>query len=394
MNKQQVLQQIRDFNSMRLQRHKDAIRLKEVNKAADWQIKDYTLFSTNIEQCLPEIPVSDHWSMYLRALTYRSLLLSEHGNGKHLDMALSLIEGTGPDACTGPFPALFTSFHFGSYRSVVGVLLQQRIDFAMVVNDEIYQTEADRIRATVEQIKQDAGIDVHFDLINAEKPNAAIVMHKYLRQNISLLVFADGNRGQGGEFRRDDSMLKLDFLGKKIYARRGVGVIAKMLRCPVIPMYMYYPDRSSLIPAVKFHAPIIPTKADSITDLMQRLYNLLAAQVREYPTQWQNWFMFHKMIDLEDVRERAEKVPGVQGLEADASQHFNSERYGLFRMDKECFVFDRKTYLTYPVDRVLFDVLSAAKRGPVDWTGVNEQLNAATIQDLQEHHLLVASSTI
>jgi hypothetical protein len=379
------------INNHRLQAARDVLHEREIDKARNWQLKDFTLFSTNLRHCLPEVPAGRYWKYYLNLLCYRDLLLKEHDNCESIDSVFGLEESSS-EGYTGPLPAIFTSFHFGSYRSIVGILAQQRVDFVMVVNKKIFDEEQDEIRETVRLVQTVLKTNVFFDVVNAEDPRAVMKINSYLARNISLAIFADGNTGVGGEYRKDNKMARIDFLGQPIFVRRGAAVLAKITRKPIVPLFVYYPESESLTPAVVFHDPISCEGKEAPDGAIKKLYAVLEGYVRKYPDQWQTWFYFHKFLDIETIRGEL-KQPSPSETDCMASEvEFNEDKYALFKMDANGFLFDKKTYKTYPVEPALFNHLAKIKKGERRTIGINEVVGQELGQSLLSMQILTPAS--
>ncbi len=379
------------INNHRLQAARDVLHERELDKVRNWQLKDFTLFSTNLRHCLPEVPVGRYWKYYLNLLCYRDLLLKEHDNCEAIDTAFGLKESSS-EGYTGPLPAIFTSFHFGSYRSIVGILAQQRVDFVMVVNKKIYEEEQDKIRETVRRVQATLGTEVFFDIINAEDPRAVMKMSSYLARNISLAIFADGNTGVGGEYRKDDKMARINFLGQPVFVRRGAAVLAKITRKPIVPLFVYYSEDESLAPAVVFHDPISCERNEAPDEAIKKLYAVLEGYVRKYPDQWQTWFYFHKFLDIGTMREQLDQPSSSEPACLTGEVEFNEDKYALFKMDANEFLFDKTTYKTYPIEPALFNHLVKIKKGERRTIGLNEFVGQELGQSLLSMRILTPTS--
>lgn len=382
------------INARRFTKIRQVIADRELDKALNWQIKDFTLFSANLRRCLPELSQGQHWMKYQNLLTYRSMLLQEHENCTAIDDALAHVEDASSAGYTGPLPAIFTSFHFGSYRSIVGILVHQRVDFVMVINEKLYRAEETRIRATVARVQAALGTDVFFDILNAEDPRAAMKMSSYLMRNVSLAIFADGNTGVGGEYRKDDKMARINFLGQPIFVRRGAAILAKITHKPIVPLFVYYPESESLAPAVVFHDPIFcgGKARQDVETAIRKLYGILEGYVRKYPDQWQTWFYFHKFLDVDAIREQTPALPNDTSLNPDEDVCFNHEQYALFKMDANGFLFDRKAYKTYPIEPALFEHLYKIKKGERRSVGVNKFVGQDLGKSLLSMRILVQAT--
>src|SRR6185436_1408835 len=61
-----------------------------------------------------------------------------------------------------------------------------------------------------------------------------------IQNGSSLLLFVDGNTGVGGAGRQDEKLCRIDFFGRKIFARKGIAYFSRMFNAPIIPVVSYY----------------------------------------------------------------------------------------------------------------------------------------------------------
>ncbi|MEL7162222.1 MAG: hypothetical protein AAFN92_15810, partial [Bacteroidota bacterium] len=338
-----------------------------------------------------QVPKKRHWQYYLNLLCYRDLMLQEHTSISNIDALFGVEEATN-EGYTGPLPAIFTSFHFGSYRAVTGVLVHQGIDFVMVINEEINRTEGENIRKTVAHIQEVLGTNVFFDLLIAEAPGAAMKMNAYLQSNVSVAIFTDGNTGVGGAFRKGNGLSKVDFLGKPIQVRRGVAVLSKISRKPIVPIMIPYSESSTMHPVIIFHDPIDnqARQANYVDVAMQKLYGILEEYVREHPDQWQGWLYLHKYLDIASLRTQ-EDESSTDNLDCPGNtpMAFNQRRFTVFKMDNNGFLFDREKYLTYPVDQATFELLTAFIKTPRTLYEMQYKAGKELVDNLWQRQVIV-----
>ena len=334
---------------------------REQKKFEDHQLKDYVVMSANLQNFLPEVPASEYQEIYMNILLGRALLNEETDRTELIDK----VDVHHMDSVLVPenLPAVFCTYHLGSYRSIIGLLAKMGIPFVLIVDANTYHKQKDRVKRQVEAFHQAYGqTGVHFDMLNAELPNSAMTMMKLLKEGISIVAYIDGNTGGGGIFNKNDRFqLKIPFLNQEIYSRKGIATISWMSKRPIIPIISYY-QKDNIRPNIMFYDPVFPNQWNKdpktyVPEITRKLYRILESYLIEYYDQWETWFYLHKYLDSDNLQpEWGEETP-VRPSGQKVRFSFNQADFDLFRMERDNYLFNKRTYQTYPIHEELFDIL-------------------------------------
>ncbi len=348
---------------------------RERKKFEAFQLKDFVVMSANLQNFLPEVPASEYEEIYTNILLGRALLNEETHRTELID---KVDTHQMEEVLTAKhLPAVFCTYHLGSYRSVIGLLARQGVPFVLIVDANTYHRQGAGIKRQVIQFHQAYGQEgTYFDMLNAELPNSAMTMLKYLREGISIVAYIDGNTGGGGIFHKNDRFqLKIPFLEQEIFSRKGIAAISWMSKCPIIPVISYY-RKGNIRPNIVFYDPVFPDKWNKppqtyIPEITKKLYRILESHLIEYYDQWETWFYLHKYLDADSLSiDWAGETP-ARPAGKKVSFSFNQVDFDLFRMNADHYLFNKRTYQTYPIDEDLFEALRK-----VDAKGESQLLSA------------------
>jgi len=367
------------------------IELREQQKFSDLQLKDMAFLSANLENFLPAVSASEYEKIYMNVLFGRALLNEETDMPEligHLD-----VEGLEAVLTPGALPAVFCTYHLGSYRSIIGVMASKGIDFVLIVDENTYRNQSANIKAKVSKFHKAFGVSASFDILNAELPDIAMTLSRCLREGKSVIAYIDGNTGSGGIFHKSEVFqLKVRFLDREIYSRKGIAAISWMSKRPIIPVISYYTDGDKKPPTIKFLPPIYPTQwADNpkayVPDVTTQLYAILEKYLVQYYDQWETWLYLHKYLPPRSMQLVESDCHPSSELTWDTSIAFNDKDFSLFRIEADCFLLNKRTYECFQISEPLFrSLLQAKPRQKIAME--SEGFNASLIEDFVERKIL------
>jgi len=262
-------------------------------------------------------------------------------------------------------PRIFCAYHLGSYRSIIGALAKLGYDFTLIVNGKVYKNQKETIRQTVIDINERFNTSSNFEILNAEAYDTAMKMVKHLKKGQSIIAYADGNTGTGGAFRKDEKLLQLNFLDQAIFARQGITYASFLANVPIVPVISYRKKETDIM--LEFFEAIDPAKITSRKQYCQtitkQLFAYLEAKIRQYPLQWEGWLYVHKYLNNLAVQEvqPSEEIENISPYLINKSENnlieFNHERFSLFVIQEEGFLFDRDQYKAFPLEKEVFQFL-------------------------------------
>lgn len=329
--------------------------IDNIDVASDKNLLSHlTLTSANYRKLMPWLPHASHLPNFKKIILHQQLSALEH---KYLEsLSFLCVEGLTSeiDHLLLEKPSIICTFHSGSYRLLNTFLMQRQIPYALVAARTIIQKQKDSYHETFNKLHL-SYLYHDFTLIEAESAHCGLQMLRALKEGKSLLIYIDGNSG----VKADHSKSHLtDFFQGKIFARSGVPFLAHVAGVPIISVINYRKNIDQ--PILRFFDPIFPaTTADRqlfAETAVQQIYNNFASVLQEYPDQWEAWMYLHRSIFF-DSNQNALLIPANRLLDCVLS---NKERFGLINTEKCKLLFDKDSYISYPLSDRLFTSLFQA----------------------------------
>ncbi|MFT3903485.1 MAG: hypothetical protein QM727_09940 [Niabella sp.] len=337
--------------------------------------RQYHAVSASLLNYLPHIPQNRHERIFKHTLLHQHLSMIEQND-------LSVLKRTTITGCKDhqwqelkSNPAIICTFHTGSYRLINLLLTKHKIPFSLAVANKVASQQGDTFRTLHKQNTTDSE-DAGFKLIDAEAPTAALQMLRELKKGHSLVIYVDGNTGSGTRTHQNENCLPVNFLHQQIAARTGIGFLSHAANVPVLPVISHRPSPQENI--LRFFDTVRPgdnePRKDYTHRLMQHLYDLAAPYVHDYPCQWEAWLYLHKVAKIIHPLSIETETDPARKLSEKKYFIFNSKYYGLFKIAKKNYIFNKTNYITYPLSNDIYTLLYDAKENPIDKNHIHVNL--------------------
>ena len=179
---------------------------------------------------------------------------------------------------------LVVTFHRGPYALLPALLRWSGVVPSVLVAPESLA----RVRPQAEEVCRRLGLSPGVEWIVAGGRAFAARMVSALRRQRPLVVYLDGNRGEGGMARTRAVGMPYHLPGLTIRVRRGVGRLASRLDCPVHGACVGWRRDGSL----EWRAQRLPVARGEPADRVTRhLFDWMFAEVNRDPSQWQQMEM-------------------------------------------------------------------------------------------------------
>jgi len=308
--------------------------------------------SANLRYLLPDIPIEDHAGIIDDMLFNRDC--SDLDEDSYFLLKYTIISDPGSMLVAAKEkPAIFCTFHVGSYRLINHVLISRNLNYILPVEGKIYATQTACYMENLVGCKAYFNSNSQFMVVNAEEPTAALTMARKARAGWSLLAYIDGNTGVQGSGRRDAKMLRVPLLGRMIYARKGIAFLSHFLKLPIVPVLCEI--TGPLERTITFHEMIVPAVASEDRDsycqmATEKLYSVLGTYLKKSPSQWLGWMELQKYLDMDGLEDHetvdAQDVGTISDFDGIAGNRlvFNRDRYGFIIQDDQRVLLDKSTY--------------------------------------------------
>ncbi len=337
--------------------HKQELQETFKNKWEQNDLLTFQFLSANLSKCMPDIPVEEHKSIYFDVMATNIL---QHIDTQFCDQFNNIddVNEFNYEEIKKSLPAMFISYHLGSYRSALAFLVKHNIDVVLIADPLAYklylQKMQDQFQTTIKAFNSTSNVVIY----PADRPDLTLQMMDKMKNGYSVLAFIDGNSGANGYFNRDNT-LKISFLGQDIFVKTGLPMLSFYLKCPIIPMISFYDE--NLKPRWKIYDPIYPVKGEKrpteyVKSCLEYLYSILETALQKHYAQWEGWMFLHRNIDMNNFTqtfENKEVTPSITnvtinpniGLFSAEGKHYalNKDNYKILEITKEMFIsFDKK----------------------------------------------------
>lgn len=275
-------------------------------------------------------------------------------------------------------PCIVSTFHFGSYRILNKYLVENNISYTAIAPKSIIESERECFEKNM-FIKGDA------KFIELESPNIAFQILRELKLGRSVFVYLDGFRGNLTKISDECSIV--NFLGQKLYVKKGIIQLASIANVPLITSLSYRKSKDDV--RLYFFNPIQDDKSKDrerfVQDTLENIYNQFSYFVEQYPEQWEAWMYLYKQIVIETNTQEYEKKEIIDFK--NVQLYFNSKRFGIFKVLDENFLFDRYNFMSYSIDGSLYKSLQRALKDEVHKVS---NIDSLLIEELYYNNILVA----
>jgi lauroyl/myristoyl acyltransferase len=230
--------------------------------------------------------------------------------------------------------AIYCSFHMGSYISISYYLVQNNIDFSIVIGaDGFDEKEKMFIDSYEKALKVLGNSTSKMDIINGQSRNAIISMVKKIKKGHSLLFYIDGSKGLKEFTPDDDNLIKINFFESQLFSRKGISFLSHYLKIPIIPVLSCRIKNNEI--KVIFKTAIYPEgeRKTYCSFATQEIWNIFSEHFKQFPMQWESIYFMHQFKVYSTTGE-------VHRLNKNETYVFNADRYDFFSIKQSKAVFD------------------------------------------------------
>ena len=243
---------------------------------------DFALFSANIHHFFPLISWASHKIMYDKWTEYHQPKLIKTNTIWDINMLFPLIEDR---------PSILCLYHLGYHAQIPTALAHQHIQFDILIDRQVYEKQYDEISEIQSNLIHK---NSSYRILFSDDPQVLLKARSTLSQGRHLLIFADGNSGT-----IKDSMInrvEVNFCGKQIQVRKGIGVLSFLLKAPIIPLtHIKINNTFKIVNGDKINPNEYQKGKDYVFFAMQYLYYFLEQQIKDELYHWESWNYLHEL---------------------------------------------------------------------------------------------------
>lgn len=254
---------------------------------------------------------------------------------------------------------IYCTYHTGSYRHLLHLLGTRGIDCALYLSGRTRDLQGGSFIDDFAKAAATRHWRGRFETLDADNPRSLLHGVRALRRGYSAVIYIDGNSGSGTA---DERGACVDFFGRTLRVRSGVGYLSHLAQVPIVPALCLRARDASL--SLQLQTPIAPPAGAERTDYAvattQALFARLADAITDAPGQWEGWLYVHKQVQRQpaDVPESAYAQPA-------AATHWNADqdRFAVLRFAEQAVLLDKSRHSCSLLDRTAESAFHAASNG-------------------------------
>lgn len=333
-------------------------------------LQPFQFLSANLSKCMPSLTVEDHKSIYFDILSYRIL---QHIDTQFCDQfdGIDDFNEFNYDEIKKCLPALFVSYHLGSYKSAMAFLIKYNINIVLIADPTAYKYNKDKMHEQYLMAKKAFNSTSDLIMYPADMKDLTVQLMSKMGKGYSVLAFIDGNSGANGYFNRDNSQ-RISLFGQNIFVRNGLPTLSFYLKCPIIPMLSYYDE--NLKPKWKIYEPIIPVKGERkpgeyVKSSTEYLYSILEKALEKHYAQWEGWMFLQRYMDTEAFNNSID----ISNTNVGIHDMFINPNVGLFTIEGKRYALNKENYKIMEITENVF--VSIEEGNPEGMTLTQSDIN-------------------
>jgi len=346
---------------------------------------DYLKVKANLQYFTQDTLSKDPFDFFKHTWFYDKLTERDQKQSNPLEHVTMKGQLPAPDQ-----PAIYCSFHLGSYRLISYLLTKNNTNFSLLVSKEETENNTEVYTELIDSFIEKNDSKGSFNVLCAENERIGFQLIRELKKGNSILVYLDGNNGIGGVNRKDDKLVPVDFLGRNILARKGISFISHFINVPIVPIFSYRPEVYNQV--LEVLPPIYPNKEmereQYAQQTTQQLFDLFSDYLVQYPAEWNGWFYFNNFVDKSTLDSNSLDLV----YQATTDYTFNQNRYSFFVKEMFHYLFDGNTQNCIKLPKALWELLLKVKKGELEYTYLPNLLKEKLFNQLLQKGILVPST--
>ncbi len=268
------------------------------------------------------------------------------------------VEGELPPRC------ILAPLHFGDYRFVPALLTQRGVPVALLAAQAETPTTQTLYPAVYGGEAAADGGAARYRVVPSESPVALWTLRRALDEGRTVVLYPDGNQGQGGR-RPGDRCARVPLWGQSVGVRSGVAALSLASGRPIVPAIVRGDRPARLCLA----DPLVAERGEPREAFERRVltavFAALEAEARRVPHRWEAWPFLSQWVDRtpRPLTERPEvRLPPLDTMRARRLTLRNPHVWPI-DLAGTPYVIDLSTWNSLGADRALVALVDAAERG-------------------------------
>jgi lauroyl/myristoyl acyltransferase len=332
----------------------------------------FALFQANMNRFMPEIEASTYEKIFKQLIINQHIATLGQDDFEIIDNIN--VHNNSFISLNGKMPTeysvIFATFHYGHYRMLLSYLAKIGYKIVLIVDDFVFDKKSSAYYKSFDRIIQHyKQTDSDLIVLNVKESSTIFKIKNLMNKGYALVVFLDGNTGLLKKPNYDKGFIEIDFLKSKIYAKIGVGILSYLLKAQIIPALTYWDEMQMLHLDFMQNLEVPNLRRENYTIfVIKKLYSILETYIKREPEQWECWSYMHKWINRTEIFQYFTENKIFNNM-------FNNHRYTTFTVKENAFIFDKFSYLSYPIGNETFEHINNNRLSAIPVGLYNEFVN-------------------
>jgi len=239
------------------------------------------------------------------------------------------------------------SYCIGEYRMLPVLLTQLGYNTTVLMKGRIKNQQSELFFSLNQYLNGSKLSKQKLKFISSEEDNVLWKLKSDIANGNKVLVFIDGNSGVD---KNPKNLVRSSFFSQPVFLHQGISYLSYIVKTIPLGIVMSYNEEFTFNTFKHnniFHSGRNLFAKNLIIDIFSDLEELLK---KIDLSKWDTLEGIHKWLDTENLNFENYKN-GENSFLNNANIEFNAFRYSPFSLGKDYFVFDKKQYLTYKIQK-------------------------------------------
>lgn len=240
------------------------------------------------------------------------------------------------------------SYCIGEYRMLPILINQLGYNITVLLAGRIKNQQSELFYSLNQHLNGSKLSKQKLKFISSEEDNVIWKLKSDIANGNKVLVFIDGNSGVD---KNPKNLIRSSFFSQTVFLHQGISYLSHIIKAIPLGIVMSYNNEEFLFNSFK-HNNIIHSDRNSfaknlIVEIFSDLEELL---IKIDISKWDTLEGIHKWLDNGNLNFENYKN-GENSFLNNANIEFNAFRYSPFYLGKNYYIFDKKQYLTYKIQK-------------------------------------------
>lgn len=305
----------------------------------------YAKISANLIHFFGNYSLDKHRNILYRYLSHKELIYNRFANPiQHLDSIIPNKEILSKIDTS----RIIYSYCIGEYRMIPILLNQLGYDVTILMEERIKHKQADLFLELNNYLNsQSSLIKQKLKFISSQESNVIWKLKSDIINGRKLLVFIDGNSGVN---KNHKNLIKSSFFSQDVFLHQGISFLSHSIKTIPYGIVMFY-KKSFSFSTFEHKDYTHYDRSTFVLRMTNEIFsNLSSLLTNQEISTWDTLEGVYKWLDIEKLNlENYENGENI--FFKNTNIEFNAFRYSPFFLGKDYFIFDKKQYLTYKIQK-------------------------------------------